>query len=362
MSESFVAGSAATVGTGTLNLTLPAGIQGGDAIFIAIASSQSGVTLPAGWVVVEGPHNPASGGSGETFVLYRKQAAGTFGGASSDASSVVAIAPNTTASKSAAVSVVWRGCDQTTPVHLVAYQEYASISSGTTSFASPTVNTTVDECDILQFWLDKNSVIPTITKPSAYTARESAVFSSGTGVSDAIAVSKAGGAAGVYGGESWTTTAAPGVVGIITLALAPATTIITLHGVSDHTETAVVGVPDTTNLFNNINEGMTDTSDYVEFLTSSVYSTDLPTVTDPGTDHGFQVSLALGLGAGASSTDWTIKLIQGTSTVRESWTETVTADPTEIVHDLADATIAAITWTSGVAAILRLEWTMTAAS
>jgi hypothetical protein len=361
VTDTFVASSglADVSTTGTPSITIPSVVQGGDLMLAMVSSAQATITFPAGWTVLR-TINPPSGGSGMTVTVAYRKAAGTVGSPSSDNGSAVTATPGTTGSKTSMTFAAWRGIDATSPIMDFDTIETDS-GTGLTSFATPTVTTSTDNAIIITGYTDKNSVVLTIGSPTGYTTRASEVPASGTGKCDSVMASKQAGAAGAYGGEAFTTTASPAQIVTWTIALAPLSTTTILKPISDITATNVTGVTDNTNKYANVDETTTSTGDYVEAIVTGVYRAGLTTVTDPGTTAGWTVEFALGLGSGASSTTWTAKLIQNTTT-RETWTETVTADPTEIVHALNPTNVAAITYASGVANDLRLELTLTAAS
>jgi hypothetical protein len=361
VTDSYVASSglAAVSTTGTPSITIPSVVQGGDLMLALVSSAQASITFPAGWTVIR-TLNPPSGGSGMTVVAAYRRAAGTVGSPSSDNGSAVTATPGTTGSKTSMTFAAWRGIDATSPIMDFDTIETDS-ASGLTSFATPSVTTSVDNAIIITGYTDKNSVVLTITEPSGYALRASEVPASGTGKCDSVMASKQAGAAGAYGGEPFTTTAGPAQVVTWTIAFAPLSTTTILKPISDITKTNVTGITDNTNLYADVDETATSTADYVEAIVGGVYRCGLTTVTDPGTTSGWAVEFALGLGSGASSTTWTAKFIQNTTTL-ETWTETVTADPTEISHALNPTNVAGITYSSGTANNLRLELTLTAAS
>ena len=356
MSSFVTAATPVTVTSGNATITIPATVvQGQDLMLLAVSSSQNGLSVPSGWALVDST-NPTTSGSGETHAIYRKIAAGASGSTSSDANTTVTVTPTGgTGSKMAVALIVWRGLDTSNPIHVEANTVY-SPSAGTTTFTGPSVTTTQDGCDIVSILMDKNSAPPLgATVPTGYTSRTSATFSSGSGVSDIVIASKAGGSAGNYGADTWNTTITPAAVTVFTVALTPVSTTQVVRPTSDVTKTNVTGVSDNTNLYANIDENVLDLTDWVEMLATGVLTVGLGSVSDPGVDTGWSASYVLGLGAGAASAGWTISLLQGT-TVIESWTDTATADNQAKTHNLSSTNIATITWTSGAATDLRLKF------
>jgi hypothetical protein len=357
---SYVTQTSTTVSTGTATITIPSGVQGQDVMFLFVASSQVGLTV-AGWTLVDS-RAPSASGSGSTHAVYRKVAAGSSGSPSSDVGATVNIVPNgSTGSRTAVAFVAWRGLDTSNPVHA----EDATPSNpgaGVTAFTGPSVATTVDGCDILTVLMDKNSVPPLgATVPSGYTSRSSATFSSGSGVSDVVVASKAGGSSGNYGADTWNASITPAGVTVFTLALTPVSTTQVVRPTSDITKTNVTGVSDNTDLYKNVDENVLSLADWVEFLATGVLEVGLASVSDPGVDTGWSVAYVLGLGAGAASMSWTISLKQST-TVIESWTDTNTTDNDAKTHNLSSANIANIVFTSGAATNLRLKFVLDTAA
>jgi hypothetical protein len=361
MTDGFVASSglAAVSTTGAPSITIPSVVNGGDLMLVLVSSAQASIDLGASWTVLR-TLNPPSGGSGMTTVAAYRRAAGTVGSPSSDNGTAVTATPGTTGSKTSMTFGAWRGIDATSPIMDFDTIETDS-ASGSTSFATPSVTTSVDNAVIVTGYTDKNSVAINITSPTGYTERAREVPATGTGKCDSVLASKAAGSHGAYGGEPFTTDVGPAQVVTWAFALAPLSTTTVLRPISDITKTNVTGVTDNTTLSNNVDEAVTNTADYVEAIVGGVYRCALTAVTDPGTTSGWSVEFALGLGSGASSTSWTAKLVQGT-TVLETWTHTVTADPTELSHTLNPTNVASIVYTSSVASDLRLELTLTAAS
>ena len=352
----FIAETHALVGVGPITLTVPAGVQGQDVmtVFVSMNDALAGVT--AGWAQVDAESSfPA-------YIALRKVAAGSAGSASSDVGATVTVSPAGGANKTAAVMVVERGVDvnDSPPVH--GFQGYSGIASGTTTFAGPAVTTTVDGCEILSVFMDKDSIGTTLTAtpPAGYTTRSSAIPTTGTGKTSVVAATKTGGAAGNYGADTWTLNGTPGAVGIFTIALKPAVTTQTVFPTSDVASTSVTGVGDAAHLYANIDDAAILT-DYDEFLQASDLTVGLNSLTDPGVDTGFVVFYTLGRGASTTSVTWTITLKQGTTSI-ESWTETVTGDGTSLTHSISSTNAANIVFTAGVASNLRLEFAATTVS
>lgn len=360
MSISFIGEGHGQVTNNALTVANPAGIQGQDTIIYGCGSLDSTIAAPAGYTERDRELNTTLLG-----LVEFKQAAGTVGVASADASANVVFNPSVLGAghKTGACGIVLRGANPAAPVNA---EDDAQYTSAVTSFAGPSVTTTVDNCMIVSIFIDRDSTNPfNITIPSGYTQRSASVFASGSGKANVVIATKAGGAAGNYGADTWTTDAIPGAVTIFTLAIAPISTTQTIVPAADRLDNNATGVPiDTaTLLYTNLNQG-TDAK-YVQLPVGGEYSTDLTALNNPGVNTGFSVGYRLEPLAGTASTDWQFKLIQdpaGANTVLATWTETGVTAATTFSHALSSGIAATIVYTSGQAANLTLYAKLTAAS
>lgn len=360
MTITFVAEAHGQVTNNALTVTNPAGIQGQDTIIYGCGSLDSTIAAPAGYTERDRQLNTTLLG----LVEY-KQAAGTVGAGSSDASAAVAFTPAVLGAghKTSACGIVLRGANSAAPVNAEAY---VAPAMGGTSFSGPSVTTTVDNCTIVSIFMDRDSTNPlNITVPTGYTQRSAAVFTTGTGKANVVIATKAAGAAGNYGADAWTTDALPGCVSIFTIAIAPIPTTQTILPMADRLINNAVGVTvDTTgNRYTNLNQG-TD-SRYVQLPVGGEFSCDLTALNNPGTNTGFSVAYRLMPLSGAASTDWQLKLVQdpaGANTTIATWTQTGVTAATSFTHALSSGEAGAIVYTSGQAANLTLYAKLTAAS
>jgi hypothetical protein len=357
MTITFIGEGHGQVTNNSLTITLPAGIQGQDTILGFCGSLDSTVAAPSGFTEL---------GRNLTSTLLSlaesKQAAGTVGVASADASAAMAwnVALPGQNHKTSACAVVFRGTNAAAPVNVSAVNN----PTGTTSYVGPSVTTTVDNCVIVSVFIDKDSTNPlNITVPSGYTQRSASVFTSGSGKANVVVASKAGGSAGAYGADTWTTDAIPGAVTVYTVAIAPVATTQTIRPASDVTVTNATGVTVNTagNLYTNIDETTVNYTDYVEFIASAVYVTGLTLLYSPGVNTGFSVQTVFRLGSGSTSASFAVVLKQ-TSTTIESWTVTVTADQQVDTHAISSGNAATIDFTPDPATDLRLSYTLTSVS
>jgi hypothetical protein len=341
-----------------VTVALPAGIQGQDTIIFGCGSLDSTILQPAGYTEKERQLNGTLLGLVEV-----KQAAGSVGAGSSDASANVAFNPAAAGShKTSACGIVLRGTNAAAPVNAFDDAQY---SAAATSFAGPSVTTTVDNCTIVSIFIDKDSSAITITPPAGYTQRSAAVFPSGSGKANVVVAVKDVGAAGNYGADNWTTDVIPGAVTVFTLAIAPIATSQTILPAADRLDNNATGVPVDTagNLYTNLNQG-TDAK-YIQLPVGGEYSTDLTALNNPGTTSGFSIPYRLMPLAGAASTDWDLKLVQdpaGANTTIASWSQNGVTAPTTFTKNLTTGQAGAISYVSGQAANLTLYAKLTAAS
>lgn len=344
MAIAFRASATATGPTGSMSVTIPATVQVGDLLLLtwhtAVASQ---LVVPSGWTLIDAQHAVGAG----AYIAGLWKIAG-----SGDAGSVVAVnnAVGNNGKLSCALTA-WSGVDQTTPVHKFVF---SPITSPTTSHATPVVTTTLDDCVIVTAFHDKDSSVTTVTKPSTYTERAK-VLTGVAGQSVSAHASKTAATAGAYGGETWTTDAAPGSVGLYTIAIAPAIITQTIRPTSDITKTNVTDFGGaTTNLYTMIDEPVLDASDYLRFIETGVLEVKLSSASAPPPGSGLRIEYVLGLGDGASASTWDVYLMMGATQIAH-WVDTVTEDLTAKTHTLTAGEFGAITgWTD-----LRLRYVLT---
>jgi hypothetical protein len=360
MAIAFRAGATGSDLLGTLAVTIPATVQGGDLMVLTYhtASDISPTDLPAGWTYV--PETPDPGavhvvGTSRMAALYRI-AAGTIGVTSPDAETVVSLAVTAGAPvKQSCQLTAWSGCDQSAPIHKVTF---SGVSGGLgTSHAVPAVTTTMDECTIIAWYGSKDSSVSAITVPSGYTSRGTVTQASG-GRSNSAQASKEAALAGAYGGESWTTDAAPSSRGLWTIALAPPITTQTMRPAADETATNVADqAGSTTGLYAAVDESTLSTADYVTAVQAGIYEALLSTAAAPPAGSPLDVTYVLGLATPAVAATWDVYLLEG-ATELAHWTDEIDEDGTEVTHTLDAEDADAITdW-----ADVRIRWVLTSVS
>jgi hypothetical protein len=203
---SFVAASDSQgTGTGT-SLDVPAGVQNGDRLVLALSypNTAGATTLPAGWSLVDTHNNGAL-----TTRVYTKVA-----GAGDGANVGVNWAVD---GKYAAVLAGYRGAHPTAPFGNVGTAGSASVSAQ----ASPTVP--VDAGSLaLTVWADKSSSTTQWTLPGAVGARHASYGVGGGRFSVLLGDSRNAVSAGQYGGHTATTDGVSGRASAWTLELRPA--------------------------------------------------------------------------------------------------------------------------------------------
>jgi len=326
-----------------ITFTIPT-CHGGDVVIIGYECITTSCSITAGWDQILTFKSPATG---VTQAMWSKVMGGAAGSDSTDIGSTVTLTPGSPV-KSSATMTIWRGVDPASPIDIA---DWIGISptSGQTTFTGKTVTTDQDGCVIVSVYMDKTSTSPwTITPPAtpiAYTLRsDGRNTTTSSGRANVVQASQPGGSAGNWGGNTWNVSGTPGSVGIWTVALRPINTTTDLHPIADISHTTnVVGVPDASNLYANIDEATVNWTDYVELPQGDSFKIKVSSGTDPGTDTGFLAFYDVGFAAGAATCTGTFKLIQGASTVIATWTDTWTADQVQLTHDLDPADIADVT-------------------
>jgi PKD repeat protein len=202
----FVAASNAQgAGTGT-SLAVPAGVQNGDRLVLALSypNTAGTTTLPAGWSLVDTNTNGVL-----TTRVYTKVA-----GAGDGANVGVNWAVD---GKYAAVLAGYRGAHPTAPFGNVGTAGSASVSAQ----ASPTVPMDAGSL-ALTVWADKSSSTTQWTLPGAVGARQASYGVGGGRFSVMLGDSRNAVVAGQYGGHTATTDGVSGRASAWTLELRPA--------------------------------------------------------------------------------------------------------------------------------------------
>lgn len=346
-----------------VDLVLPNTINGGDLLLASVSSLDTTILAPPDWALAK---QQIVGGL--LHAVYTKVAPGTVGSPSSARGTTVSftVAALGQNHKSGVALAAWRGISVSSPVNDA---DMNSSTSGGNSFIGPGGNSTVDGVTVFSCFADKDSTNPlNITAPAGqgYTQRSAAVLTTGQGKANTVIATKDGGSIGVYGAEApWTTDAVPGTVSVITVLLAPATTIQVARPASDTASpSGVTGVSNNTSgqLYQNLDEaGAANLGDWNEFISGGHLANPLTAINDPGTPNNFKAVAVLGLGAGATSATFHYKAMEG-ATVVDEWDWTVTADGQTFSRDIDPALITAhVTYSSGTAT-LKLDRTLTSVS
>jgi len=323
---SQLTGSSSNINSATaspVSLVIPASVQAGDVGIVVFQHALADTTMPTpptGWTVSQGP---VVGGSLTVFLLRKVLDA-------TDAGATVSVTYTATGNAHVSlVGVVVRGADATTPVNIRASRvETASSASHTT----PTVNSTVDGCYVLQILAAKDSTATTVTAPGM-TVRSQA-FSGGLGQTDVtIAESSANAPAGSVGGGSFTADVATINAVMFTVVLQPA--LVYIRPAGDDYTTGLTKFPTTAATFYSvISEPDPATSDGVDWPTNpagQILREFFGTKTAWAGKTGGTVHVVWDFQA-SSSQSFTVKLFQGGAAVvgagtqvGATWTVTATA-------------------------------------
>lgn len=362
MAPTYVNSVADKVTNNALTLINPTW-QGGD-LLLAVCSSLDATITVAGYTDID--RNVGSGTPGLLGFVARKFAAGSLGGSSTDSGANVIFNPAVLGAghKTSGAVIGFRGVDQSAPINAHAF----IVATGTTSFTGHAVTTTKDGCTIVSVFVDKDSTDGLAATPAAgWTVKASAVFPTSTGKANLwIATRDSAPNAGSVGDIVWSTNAAPGSVQIFTVALAPVSTTQTIVPMGDGDMTGETGVPTDTagNKYTNLNKTPEFTKG-IQLNVDGEATIKLTSLSEPDTFTGFSVGYSVGPAAGATSTNWQLKLIQdpdGAATVHDTWTQTGVTTGTAYTHAIASGDADDIAFTSGKANDLALYVKLTAAS
>jgi len=213
----FVEKTAMASGTGALTVAALTLCQAGDIILLCIESANQSIATPSGgWTQVS--NSPQSTGTaaaagGVRLAVFWKLASGA-----DSTTSVADSGDHTTA-----IKTLWRGCDQTTPIHVNAGSVQSSAS---TSWTCPAVTTTIDNCKIVMcIGMDRDAASTANTSAWANSnllsitehADETVTANQGGGIAIASGNLESQGSSGTCS----VTSAASTTAAFITLALAP---------------------------------------------------------------------------------------------------------------------------------------------
>lgn len=335
MPVAFRASTENHVTSGALTLTIPATVQAGDCMLLVGGQNDAGVTAydwatPAGWTLI------GSGRAGSNFfsaMWYRVAQAG-------DPGTNVFLDTESTG-KSCAILAAYSGTDPVAPINDSAT---ATETTSTTSHATPTVDTTVENTFVAIAGVQSNSETESWGTATGYTKRQDSIDNVNlNGHVTATLQDKAAATLGNYGGEALVAAAVSAKALTYTVALAPASTIQTSRPDSDIASTGAVGVPTPgagSGIYARLAENV-DTS-YAQLSDLGSVQVGTAALVDPLSSTGHVVRYRAAYAGGAASGQVTVTLKQGAVTVA-SWVDVLTASFADYSHTLTGPEADAIT-------------------
>lgn len=346
--------TATASGVNSVAVTIPASVQAGDGmLLIAYVNNDCTIATPSGWVVAKSQQSAEVGGA--TAAVFKRVALGT------DANSTVTVTNDVAAGgKAGALLIAYSASDQVDPVHAIGSVLYSPTQS---SHATPSIATTVADCQVVEVAVTKNSSATTFSAvPAGATSRVS-LIGTGGGHADGAIADRGPVAIGSYGGGSFTQDAAASSSITYTIAVAPRVSTQTLRPQSDITigdYTAVPAPGAGVALASRIGEPIRDDSSYIQTApspVSAVYEARLAAGLDPLSSVGHTVAVVLSTAGGATSSTCVVALVQGTTVIASTTATNVPSTPTTYSFTLSGAEADAITDYGD----LRLRFTWTAA-
>lgn len=198
-----------------VNITVPVGVQAGDALILFYWLSGTTVTAvsPSGFSLIDGPFDK---GTVLRAYAFQKVATGAEAG-----NTLTVAASASSATKRYVNLVAYSGTDTTAPVQT--YQAFVEVTAGTTHTA-PNVAVTGSGSWVLEAFADRGSPGSTSwTVPGGFTKRDEQVGTGGGALTTAVAGTAAPVSAGVNGGDTWTSASGLSTASAVgwTLALNP---------------------------------------------------------------------------------------------------------------------------------------------
>lgn len=332
-------GTTAITGGTTQSVVIPAGVQVGDAMLIAVGTNNlTTISTPAGWTLED-----SRTGASSRYNLYSRVC--QAGDPGSTVNFTIGLA-----GKTAAMMAAYSDRDTTDPT--VAFTG-ASEGTSQATHTTPGVTTAIDDCDIVQIVMVKSLDATTWTEASPLVERQQST-QAGSAPNGAIADYNGLQPAGTYGSKVFTSDIAGGQGAMWSIALAPKVSTQTVRPSSDITVISWTAVPTASPLANDLNDSNDAT--YVETEanpTARVGEWKFPTI--GGKPRVVRAKVAAAGGAASMST--TVALIQNTTVIASVTDTTLYTSPTWVALTLDDTQRAAITDLTN----LRVRVTVTAA-
>lgn len=335
MPIAFRASTSTTTTTGSATLTIPASVQAGDLLVLAGGlnngndATKDWPAVLSGWTRKDGRD---VGNLGAALYVRVAQAG--------DAGSTVTLSTSALG-KSGAVLAAWSGVDPSNPVE---DWDVRQETISTASHATPTVDTTGTDRQVIIVGIQSDSATQSWQEVSGYTKRQDAIDN--TNLSGHVTVTiqgKAAATVGSYGGENLVAAAASQKAVTYTLALAPASSTQTARPTSDIASASATGVPTPgagegyyTRLAANA-----DTS-YVEVQNSGYVEVEFAALADPLSGSGHTIRYRLQYSGTSTSGTMLVEVRQG-ATVIAPWTDTLGSTFAAFSHTLTSTQANAIT-------------------
>jgi hypothetical protein len=331
----FRASTSTTPTTGSATMTIPGTIQAGDLMVIGGGLNNGGDTskdwtTPAGWTRKDG----RDVGSNLFAALYVRVAQ------AGDAGSTVTLSTSALG-KSGAVLAAWSGIDPSNPVE---DWDVLVETVNTATHATPTVDTTGTDRQIVLIGVQSDSATQSWSTPSGYTDRQVAIDNANLSGHVTVAVrDKAAPTVGTYGGENLVAGAASLKALAWTLALAPASSTQTARPSSDVASASATGVP-TPGAGEGLYTRLAANSDasYVEVQNGGYVEDLFSALADPLSGSGHTIRYRLQYSGTSTSGSMLVEVRQG-ATVIASWTDTLGATFGAFSHTLTSTQANSIT-------------------
>lgn len=345
MTVAVRASAEAHAGSGSLTATIPGSVQAGDLLVIFGGINNGGNathdwSTPAGWT----KRDDRSIGSNLYAVAYVKTAV------SGDAGATVTLTSATTG-KSCVMVVALSGVDPSAPIDVISGFSETTV---TTSHATPTVTTNVDQDLIVIAAVQTDSGTQSWSTTSGYTKIIDSVDNSQVNGHVTGTVQYKGPlAVGTYGGETITCAEAGGKAATWTLAVSPQQTTQTARPASDVDATDAVGVP-TPGVGSGIYADLAanDDAHYAEISNGGSVEVGFSALVDPSTGSGHTITYRARYAGGASAGTQDVTLKQGATTIA-TWTDTLTASFAGFSHTLTSGEANTITDYSALSVLVE---------
>lgn len=334
--------------------TIPGSVAVGDGmVLIAYANTDCSFTTPSGWLIADPKRVSEPGGINS--IVYKRVAQ------SGDANSSVTVINDGAAGVKAGVMLAaYSGSDIVDPIHAIATPTLDT--GGDASVLSPVLNTTENDCIIIEAIAAKGSDSTLYSARPAGATPRITLIGSGGGHADGVLVDRGPVAAGTYGGGTFTADANLSSGVGYTIAVKSKSATQTIRPSSDISIDGYVAVPAVGTgvaLSSRIGESIRDDATYIETPTNptnAVFETRLGAGLDPLSSADHKVSVVLSTAGGATTSSCTVSLVQGTTVIASGLFSDIPDTPT--VYDFTLTTGEADSITNYGDLRLRFDWTV----